>query len=60
MRFAKHLRDIGDEFRANNLESTDEKDKTETTEDWRDMKVRLSADKIIFLIWGWTKKKLLE
>ncbi|XP_071789096.1 GDP-fucose protein O-fucosyltransferase 2-like isoform X1 [Asterias amurensis] len=38
MRFAKHLRDIGDEFRANSLESTDEKDKTQTTEDWREMK----------------------
>ncbi|XP_038078344.1 GDP-fucose protein O-fucosyltransferase 2-like isoform X1 [Patiria miniata] len=37
MRFAKHLRDIGDEFRESKLESTDEKDKTVMTDNWRDM-----------------------
>lgn len=37
MVFAKHLRDIGDEFRRENLDSTDPEDKTEL-EDWTKMK----------------------
>ncbi|XP_062580232.1 GDP-fucose protein O-fucosyltransferase 2-like [Saccostrea cucullata] len=37
MVFAKHLRDIGDEFRRENLDSTDEDDKT-VLEDWTKMK----------------------
>ncbi|XP_063952904.1 GDP-fucose protein O-fucosyltransferase 2-like isoform X2 [Lytechinus pictus] len=38
LRFAKHLRDIGDEFRKTYLDSTDAKDKTPVLEDWREMK----------------------
>ncbi|XP_022086415.1 GDP-fucose protein O-fucosyltransferase 2-like isoform X1 [Acanthaster planci] len=37
MRFAKHLRDIGNQFRESHLDSTDKKDKTVLLEDWRDM-----------------------
>ena len=36
--FARHLRDIGDEFRREQLDSTDPEDKTEL-EDWIKMKV---------------------
>lgn len=39
MRFAKRLTDIGDDFRRGFLNSDDKKDRTEMTEDWRDMKV---------------------
>ncbi|XP_077993934.1 GDP-fucose protein O-fucosyltransferase 2-like [Glandiceps talaboti] len=38
MRFAKHLRDIGDEFRKEYLDSDDERDKTVLADDWREMK----------------------
>ena len=38
MVFARHLRDIGDEFRREQLDSTDPEDKTEL-EDWIKMKV---------------------
>ncbi|XP_072020609.1 GDP-fucose protein O-fucosyltransferase 2-like isoform X2 [Amphiura filiformis] len=38
MRFAKHLTDIGDDFRRGFLNSDDKRDKTEVTEDWRDMR----------------------
>ena len=38
MIFAKHLRDAGDEFRAEELESTDEKDNTIFDNDWTKMK----------------------
>lgn len=39
MVFAKHLRVVGDMFRAKYLNSSDEKDKTWYPEDWRNMKV---------------------
>ena len=38
MVFAKSLRDIGDEFRAEELDSTDEKDNTIFDDDWTQMK----------------------
>jgi len=41
MRFAKHLRDIGDNFRLKYLDSEDVKDKTVLDKDWRKMEVRL-------------------
>uniref|UniRef100_A0A4W3HAF9 GDP-fucose protein O-fucosyltransferase 2 n=1 Tax=Callorhinchus milii TaxID=7868 RepID=A0A4W3HAF9_CALMI len=41
MVFAKHLRMVGDEFRAKYLNSTDEVDKTVYNEDWTKMKVKL-------------------
>ena len=40
MVFARHLRDIGDEFRREQLDSTDPEDKTEL-EDWIKMKVAI-------------------
>ncbi|PIK37255.1 putative GDP-fucose protein O-fucosyltransferase 2-like [Apostichopus japonicus] len=43
LRFAKHLRDIGDEFRRINLDSNDEKDKTEVIDDWREMRKEPSS-----------------
>lgn len=46
MVFAKHLRDIGDEFRRENLDSTDPEDKTEL-EDWTKMKVPVTACHVI-------------
>lgn len=42
MRFAKHLRDVGDEFRKTFLDSTDSEDKTALKDDWRRMKVFVS------------------
>jgi len=39
MVFAKHLRIIGDEFRAKYLNSTDKQDLTPYNEDWTQMKV---------------------
>ena len=39
MRFAKHLRAIGDEFRLKYLDSDDVTDHTELVDDWRHMKV---------------------
>nr|XP_033803177.1 GDP-fucose protein O-fucosyltransferase 2 [Geotrypetes seraphini] len=41
MVFAKHLRVVGDEFRANYLNSTDGHDRTNYSEDWTKMKVKL-------------------
>lgn len=38
MRFAKHLRDVGDDFRKTFLNSTDAEDKTALKDDWRRMK----------------------
>ncbi|XP_059139533.1 GDP-fucose protein O-fucosyltransferase 2-like [Physella acuta] len=38
MRFSKHLRDIGDVFRMDYLNSTDEQDLTRLEENWMDMK----------------------
>ena len=38
MVFAKHLRDLGDTFRKEFLDSTDEADKT-VLDDWTKMKV---------------------
>ncbi|XP_043931925.1 GDP-fucose protein O-fucosyltransferase 2 isoform X2 [Protopterus annectens] len=43
MVFAKHLRAVGDEFRARDLNSTDEADKTVYNEDWTKMKVKLGT-----------------
>jgi len=39
MRFAKHLRDIGDNFRHLHLDSDDTRDRTLLFEDWRKMEV---------------------
>jgi len=39
MRYAKHLRDIGDNFRRLHLGSDDVADKTVIDEDWRKMEV---------------------
>ena len=39
MVFAKHLRDIGDEFRKQELESMDESDNTIWDDDWTQMEV---------------------
>lgn len=41
MVFAKHLRLIGDKFRAKYLNSTDNQDQTIYSEDWTRMKVSL-------------------
>ena len=38
MVFAKHLRLIGDDFRAKYLNSTDDRDHTIYSEDWKHMK----------------------
>ncbi|KAL8173206.1 UNVERIFIED_CONTAM: GDP-fucose protein O-fucosyltransferase 2 [Gekko kuhli] len=43
MVFAKHLRVVGDLFRAKYLNSTDEKDRTQYNEDWTKMKVKLGT-----------------
>ncbi|XP_053733377.1 GDP-fucose protein O-fucosyltransferase 2 isoform X2 [Synchiropus splendidus] len=43
MVFAKHLRLIGDDFRASYLNSTDEGDNTIYNEDWTRMKVKLGS-----------------
>ncbi|XP_062817655.1 GDP-fucose protein O-fucosyltransferase 2 isoform X2 [Anolis carolinensis] len=43
MVFAKHLRVVGDLFRAQYLNSTDEKDRTQYVEDWTKMKVKLGT-----------------
>ncbi|XP_015275239.1 PREDICTED: GDP-fucose protein O-fucosyltransferase 2 [Gekko japonicus] len=43
MVFAKHLRVVGDLFRAKYLNSTDEKDRTRYNEDWTKMKVKLGT-----------------
>lgn len=45
MVFAKHLRVVGDEFRAKYLNSTDELDNTIYNEDWTKMKVKLGTAK---------------
>ncbi|MBN3277660.1 OFUT2 fucosyltransferase, partial [Polyodon spathula] len=45
MVFAKHLRLVGDEFRARSLNSTDESDKTHYNEDWTQMKSKLGSAK---------------
>uniref|UniRef100_A0A672RPS7 GDP-fucose protein O-fucosyltransferase 2 n=1 Tax=Sinocyclocheilus grahami TaxID=75366 RepID=A0A672RPS7_SINGR len=45
MVFAKHLRIIGDEFRAKYLNSTDKQDQTLYNEDWTRMKNRLGSAK---------------
>jgi len=39
MLFAKHLRDIGDNFRHLHLDSDDMRDRTPLDEDWRKMEV---------------------
>ncbi|KAM9287503.1 LOW QUALITY PROTEIN: GDP-fucose protein O-fucosyltransferase 2-like [Morus bassanus] len=43
MVFAKHLRVVGDEFRNNYLQSTDEADRTHYKEDWTQMKVKMGT-----------------
>ncbi|XP_048835576.1 GDP-fucose protein O-fucosyltransferase 2 isoform X3 [Brienomyrus brachyistius] len=45
MVFSKHLRIIGDEFRAKYLNSTDEKDQTMYNEDWTRMKAKPGSAK---------------
>ncbi|OWK50581.1 GDP-fucose protein O-fucosyltransferase 2 [Lonchura striata] len=40
MVFAKHLRVVGDKFRKEYLQSTDEADKTQYKEDWTQMKIK--------------------
>ncbi|XP_035267827.1 GDP-fucose protein O-fucosyltransferase 2 [Anguilla anguilla] len=45
MVFAKHLRIIGDEFRAKYLNSTDETDRTVYNEDWTRLKAKLGSAK---------------
>lgn len=46
MVFAKHLRLIGDNFRAKHLNSTDTGDQTIYSEDWTRMKVSHTPDRI--------------
>ncbi|XP_061463610.1 GDP-fucose protein O-fucosyltransferase 2 isoform X1 [Rhineura floridana] len=41
--FAKHLRVVGDMFRTKFLNSTDERDRTQYSEDWTKMKVKLGT-----------------
>ncbi|XP_078536684.1 GDP-fucose protein O-fucosyltransferase 2 [Lissotriton helveticus] len=43
MVFAKHLRVVGDEFRAKYLDSNDDMDKTPYNEVWKEMKVKLGS-----------------
>jgi len=43
MRFAKHLRDIGDSFRQLHLCSDDVSDKTVLDNDWRKMEVSFTC-----------------
>lgn len=43
MVFAKHLRVVGDEFRAKYLDSNDGMDKTPYNEVWKEMKVKLGT-----------------
>ncbi|XP_019945147.2 GDP-fucose protein O-fucosyltransferase 2 isoform X1 [Paralichthys olivaceus] len=45
MVFAKHLRLIGDDFRAKHLNSTDERDYSVYSEDWTRMKAKLGSAK---------------
>ncbi|XP_026073405.1 GDP-fucose protein O-fucosyltransferase 2-like isoform X1 [Carassius auratus] len=45
MVFAKHLRIIGDDFRAKYLNSTDKQDQTPYNDDWTQMKNRLGSAK---------------
>ncbi|KAL7384869.1 hypothetical protein ABVT39_010469 [Epinephelus coioides] len=45
MVFAKHLRLIGDDFRAKYLNSTDDRDHTVYSEDWTRMKAKLGSAK---------------
>ena len=49
MRFANHLREIGDAFRLKYLHSTDENDLTELEEDWTKMKVKFDLSFIIII-----------
>ena len=69
MRFASHLREIGDAFRRKHLDSTDEKDKTELEEDWTKMEVyasymfiNLLINCLSYLVIGLTRRlyKLLQ
>ncbi|XP_060784994.1 GDP-fucose protein O-fucosyltransferase 2 isoform X1 [Neoarius graeffei] len=45
MVFAKHLRVLGDQFRAKYLNSTDEQDHTPYSEDWTHMRAKLGSAK---------------
>jgi len=51
MRFAKHLRDIGDDFRRQHLDSDDVRDKTVLDEDWHKMEVgfhKMNLSSVLF------------
>ena len=48
--FAKHLRDIGDDFRRKHLDSTDEGDTTVWDDDWTRMKVRMLSVQSGFIV----------
>ncbi|XP_054324586.2 GDP-fucose protein O-fucosyltransferase 2 isoform X2 [Pongo pygmaeus] len=43
MVFARHLREVGDEFRSRHLNSTDDTDRIPFQEDWTKMKVKLGS-----------------
>uniref|UniRef100_A0A2I3HQX5 GDP-fucose protein O-fucosyltransferase 2 n=1 Tax=Nomascus leucogenys TaxID=61853 RepID=A0A2I3HQX5_NOMLE len=43
MVFARHLREVGDEFRSRHLNSTDDADRIPFQEDWTKMKVKLGS-----------------
>ncbi|MBN3307913.1 OFUT2 fucosyltransferase, partial [Amia calva] len=43
MIFARHLRVVGDDFRAKYLDSTDERDQTVYSEDWTQMRAKLGS-----------------
>ncbi|XP_047296677.1 GDP-fucose protein O-fucosyltransferase 2 isoform X1 [Homo sapiens] len=43
MVFARHLREVGDEFRSRHLNSTDDADRIPFQEDWMKMKVKLGS-----------------
>jgi len=64
MRFAKHLRDIGDDFRRQQLDSDDVRDKTVLDEDWRKMEVgfhKMNLSSVLFFVYycTWTKSVYL-
>jgi hypothetical protein len=65
MVFAKHLRDIGDDFRREFLDSTDEEDGT-VLQDWTEMEVSdilysttPGCDIIVFIVVIFFKYRLL-
>jgi hypothetical protein len=50
MRFAKHLQDVSNKFRARYLDSVDVADNTVLDPDWRNMWVRKFVHKHLFLL----------